>query len=214
MLVRNFMTESPISVRPDTDYLAAIAIMRAGKMRRLPVVDENGLLVGIVSASTLQNIQIPDAPRERAILADGVLVRIGDVMTREVITVSADYPLEEAADLMIEHRIGFLPVVEGDQLVGVITDTDIFRVLVQVLGGGSASIRVCVEVDNKPGEFSQVTRRVASVGGNILSVASLPAESEDRMKLTMRIEGASPEALVDAIKTHPNVDITDVWDAR
>jgi acetoin utilization protein AcuB len=208
------MTESPITVRPDTDYLAAIAIMRAGKMRRLPVVDENGRLAGIISASTLQNIQIPDDSRERVIQAGGVLVRIGDVMTRDVITVSPDYPLEEAADLMIEHKIGFLPVVEDDQLVGVITDTDIFRVLVQVLGGGSASIRICVEVDNKPGEFSQVAKRVASVGGNIFSVASLPAESDERIKLTMRIEDVSLEELLEAVKTHPNIDITNVWDAR
>lgn len=214
MFVRQFMTESPITIRPDTDYLAAIAIMRAGKMRRLPVVDENGRLVGIVSASTLQNIQVQDAPRNRAFQANGVLVRIGDVMIREVVTVSPDYPLEEAADLMIEHRIGFLPVVEGDQLVGTITDTDIFRVLVQVLGAGSASIRISVEVDNKPGEFSQVAERVASVGGNILSVASLLAESGERMKLTMRIEDVSPEELLEAVKTHPNIDISNVWDAR
>jgi acetoin utilization protein AcuB len=206
------MTENPITMRPDGDYLAAIAIMRAGKLRRLPVVEADGRLVGIISISTLQSIQSTDAPKEQAIQADGVLVRVGELMTREVITVSPDYPLEEAAGLMIRHRIGSLPVVEDGKVVGIITDTDIFRVLVQVLGAGSSTIRVSVEVDNKPGQFAELTRRVASVGGNILSIASLPAESENRVKLTMRIADAPLDNLLEQIETHPNITIDNVWE--
>ena len=107
---------------------------------------------------------------------------------------------------------GSLPVVEDGKAVGIITDTDIFSVLVQVLGAGSSTTRVSVEVDNKPGQFAELTRRVASVGGNILSIASLPAESEDRVKLVMRIADAPLDNLLEQIQTHPNITIDNVWD--
>ena len=212
MFVRHFMTENPITMRPDSDYLAAIAIMRAGKFRRLPVVDGEGRLMGIISLSTLQSVQPSDAPKQQAIQGDGVLMRVSELMTRDVITVSPDYPLEEAAGLMIKHRVGSLPVVAEGQVVGIITDTDIFRVLVQVLGAGSETMRISVEVDNRPGQFAKLTERIALIGGNILSIASLPGETVDRVRLIMRIADASHADLLATIKTHPTIKVDNIWE--
>lgn len=212
MFVRDFMTENPITMRLDGDYLAAIAVMRAGKFRRLPVVDDDGRLIGIISLSTLESAHPPEAPRQQAIQSDGVLLRVSELMTRDVVTVSPDYPLEEAAGLMIKHRIGSLPVLEDDQVVGIITDTDIFRVLVQVLGAGSTTIRISVEVDNRPGQFAEITQRIASIGGNILSIASLPAETVDRVRLIMRVADASSSDLLAQIEDHPTFKLINVWD--
>lgn len=212
MLVSEIMTPNPITVGPESDYLAAIALMRARRCRHLPVIDTDGQLVGIVSAEDLKAVRAPTVPREQAIRGDGVLVRIHEVMTTNVIIVPPDYPLEEAAQLMVQHHVAALPVVEDGRVAGIITDTDIFGVLVAMLGGGSQTIRLSIQVDNRPGEIAAVGERIAAVGGNILNIASYPADSPDRMNLTLRVELAPLQTLVDAVHTHPSATVRHIWD--
>lgn len=214
MLVRDVMTPKPITIRPESDYLAAIAIMRAGGFRRLPVVDGEGRLVGIVTYNDLLKVrarQADEAARQAAVLGDGVLIRVREVMTSPAVSIPAEYPLEEAAQVMIEHHITSLPVVEGEQVVGIITATDIFKTLVAMLGGGSGAVRLSVQVDNTPGQLAALAGRVASVGGNILSIASHPAERPERLNFTLRVEGATPEALLEAIRAHAGAEVRGVW---
>ncbi len=215
MLVRDIMTPNPITIRPESDYLAAIAIMRAGGFRRLPVVDSEGRLVGIVTYNDLLKVraqQADEAARQAAVLGDGVLIRVREVMTSPVVSIPAEYPLEEAARVMIEHHITSLPVIEEGRVVGIITATDIFKTLVAMLGGGSGAVRLSVQVDNTPGQLAALAGRVASVGGNILSIASHPAERPERLNFTLRVEGAAPEALLAAIRAHPGAEVRYVWD--
>jgi acetoin utilization protein AcuB len=217
MLVREVMTSDPITIRPDSDYLAAIALMRAGNFRRLPVVDEQGRLVGLVSINDLNRLQTSDAStshsKQHAFQQNGgVLIRVGEIMKRTVITIPPDYPIEEAAQMMLEHRFGSLPVVEGEHLIGIITDSDIFKMFVRMLGGGGQAIRLSVQVDNTPGQFAAVAAQVAGIGGNILSLASYPADSPDRLNLTMRVEGVPLEELITAIDELPTVEIRYTWD--
>lgn len=218
MLVRELMTSQPITIRPDSDYLAAIALMRAGNFRRLPVVDEQGKLVGLVSINDLNRLQTSDASADRSKQHafqknGGVLIRVGEIMKRAVITISPDYPIEEAAQMMLDHQFGSLPVVEDGRLVGIITDSDIFKMFVQMLGGGGQAIRLSVQVDNKPGQIAALAAQVASIGGNILSLASHPADSPDRLNFTMRVEGVPLEELTAAVKALPNVELRYTWDS-
>ncbi len=206
MLVAEVMTRKPITVRPDSDVLAAIALLRAGRLRRLPVVDAAGRVVGIVSMANLQSaLQAEDSnSKQRAILSDGVLVRVRQVMTTPVITTPPDYPLEEAAQLMITHKVGSLPVVDGEErLVGIITDTDIFGTLVRTLGGGSKTLRLSVQLGNQPGRLADLAGSVAAVGGNILSIASYPADAPDHMNFVLRVEGVDAATLQAAIEFAP-----------
>lgn len=211
MLVRDLMTPEPLTIGPNSDYLAAIALMRAGRFRRLPVVDADKKLIGIISAKDMHRSS-PGAPKERALQSDGVLVRVGDIMTQPVISVPPDYPVEEAARLMAEHRIGCLPVVVDERVVGIVTDTDVFKAFINILGGGSQSIRVTVEVPNRPGEFAAVSSRVAAVGGNITSIASHPGEEPGCIKLTLRVESVPLQTLTAAIQEHPDAVIRYTWD--
>ncbi len=216
MLVRDVMTPRPITIRTESDYLAAVAIMRAGNFRRLPVVDREGNLVGIVTDDDLNTAQAAQAARQafkqQAIRGDGVLIRVQEVMHTPVITIAPDYPLEEAARMMVEHRIGCLPVIEEGSLIGILTDTDVFRTFVQVLGGGSKTIRLCVQIDNTPGQFAALAGRIGAIGGNILSVASHPASTPDRINFTLRVESVTFDALLSAVEVHPRVEILHVWD--
>ena len=129
MHVGEHMSKPAIVVSPTTPVTAAMKLLRERRVRRLPVVDD-GALVGLVSerdllrampstATTLSVWEIPE-------LLERLHVR--DVMTRDVVTVLTSTPIQDAAQLLIDHRIGGLPVLEDGRVVGVITETDIFRV--------------------------------------------------------------------------------------
>ena len=123
MLVRNRMSRPAVTVRQDADFQKALALMQEKKLRRLPVVDDDGQLVGIV------------VERDLLVAAMRYLqsrVEIGDVMTRNVVTVGPDTDLNEVARTMLERKIGGLPVVEHGRLVGIITESDIFKRFVEL----------------------------------------------------------------------------------
>jgi len=123
MLVRNRMSRPAVTIRQDADFQKALSLMQEKKLRRLPVVDDNGQLVGIV------------VERDLLVAAMRYLqsrVEISDVMTRNVVSVGPDTDLNEVARMMLERKIGGLPVVENGQLVGIITESDIFKRFVEL----------------------------------------------------------------------------------
>ncbi|HHS98180.1 MAG TPA: CBS domain-containing protein [Chloroflexi bacterium] len=209
MLVRECMTPNPITVRPESDPLAALALCKSGGFCRLPVVDEEGRVVGIVTKNDL-NLFLSTAP------SPGVMKRqhrIDQVMHSPVVTVLADYPLEEAAHLMIEHDVGGLPVVdEKGHLVGIITRSDLFAQFAEALGAETSSLRLTVQVPDRPGELAKLAGRIAQVGGNICSVVSHRPQEEGRMNLTLRVEGVERDVLLEAIRADPEVAVLHVWE--
>jgi CBS domain-containing protein len=123
MLVRNRMSGPAVTVRQDADFQKALALMQEKKLRRLPVVDEDGQLVGII------------VERDLLVAAMRYLqsrVEVGDLMTRNVVTIGPDADLNEVARTMLERKIGGLPVVEHGRLVGIITESDIFKRFVEL----------------------------------------------------------------------------------
>ncbi|MGQ9467261.1 MAG: CBS domain-containing protein [Anaerolineae bacterium] len=209
MLVRDRMTPNPITLRPSSDPLAGLALCKSGGFCHLPVVDEAGCLVGMVTEDELRHF-LATAP------SPGVLQRqhrVEQVMRSPVISVPPDYPLEEAARLMIRHNLSGLPVVdETGHLVGIITRSDIFAQFAEALGANTAAIRVTVRVPNRPGELARLAGRIAQAGGNICSVVSHSPGAMGRMDLTLRVEGVDREALLAAIQADPEVEVRHVWE--
>jgi acetoin utilization protein AcuB len=205
VLVRNRMTPNPTTVRPDSDPMAAQTLLRYGKFGRLPVVDQDGKLVGIVTASDLE-LFFSRAP------SPGVLkrqFRVDQVMKSPVMTVSPDYPLEEAARLMLKHKVGGLPVVEDGELVGIITVSDVFAQLVEAMGGETHTLRVTVRVPDRPGELARVATQLAQLNCNICSVVS--SRFEGQSSITMRLEGAECDDIVQTLKELEGVTLAGVW---
>ena len=136
MLVKMFMTENPVTIRPESDFLAAVAILKAGGFHSMPVVTAEGELVGIVTDKDLAAASPPsvDSLQPRKPDYFGVHLTVAQVMSPSFLTVEPDIPLEEAALVMLNARVDRLMVVRDEQLVGIITYTDIFRQLVIILG--------------------------------------------------------------------------------
>jgi acetoin utilization protein AcuB len=206
MFVRDCMTSKPITVRPESDPLAAILLLKTGRFRHLPVVDTDGHLVGIVDRADLElflsQAGSPGIAKRQH--------RVEQVMTRDVVAVPPGCPLEEAAALMVQNKVGSLPVLEEGRVVGIITETDIFRLFTAVLGGGTASVRLTVQVADAPGELARLAGCLARAGGNISSVIAYPAGETGRSNITLRIDGAERQAILNAIRDLPQLEIIDV----
>jgi len=207
MFVRDCMTRNPITVGPESDPLVGMTLLKCGGFRHLPVVDADGRLVGIVDRADLE-LFLSKAG------SPGVMKRqhrMDQVMTREVVRVPPDCPLEEAATLMVKHKIGSLPVVEAGQVVGIITETDIFKQFAAVLGGGSDSLRLTVQMADVPGQLAKLADRIAQVNGNISSVVAYAAEQPERINFTLRVEGAGRETVLGAVSGLAGLDVLHAW---
>jgi acetoin utilization protein AcuB len=202
MLVRERMSPHPVIVHPDTSFGDAMELLRAKKVRRLPVVDDKGALVGIVvekdllktapsPATTLSVYEIPYLLSK---------LKIKDIMIKRVITVEEDWPLEEAARVMVEHKIGSLPIVRGNQLVGIITETDIFRAMTLALGGEPQCLRVMVRVPDVKGELAKLASEVAHLGGDIRSLVTLVGKESKQGEITMKVLGVKRDDLVKGLE--------------
>ena len=214
MLVRECMTPSPVAVRPDTTVHRALRLMRESKVGRFPVVDDHGNLVGIVShddllssspspATTLAVWEIPE------LLAK---IKVETVMSREVITVSEDTPLEEAARIMADQKIGGLPVMQGKTLRGIITETDLFKVLMELLGGRRVGVRATVSISGARGTLAKITSAVFGVGGDIvgLGIREVPNASGPKWQIILKVQDVPKDRLVETLR--PVVD--DIQDVR
>jgi acetoin utilization protein AcuB len=207
MLVRDYMTMNPISVRPDSDPRAALGLCKSAGLRRLPVVDREGHVVGIVTRTSLEQFLVTAPP-------PSVQVRqheVRQVMQTPVITVTPDEPMEEAARRMVVHKIGSLPVVADGRLIGIVTDTDIFRQFVEILGGQSDAVRVTVVVPDVPGSLARVVNAIADLQGNVRSAIIVPSDDPGCRSVTLWVEDLGSQTLAEALKALEGVSLTRVW---
>ncbi|MCX8127638.1 MAG: CBS domain-containing protein [Synergistetes bacterium] len=201
MLVKDVMTPNPIIVSPDVSFQDALKLMRDKGIRRLPVVD-GGKLIGIVTEKDLLYASPSKATSldiwELNYLLSKLAVR--DIMSRNVITVSEDVPIEEAAKIMVDKKVGALPVMRNGELVGIVTETDIFKVLLKLLGAGKDGRRFVFEVPDKKGTLAQLTQLIARYGGNIIALATYPSPHEGKARVMVRVDEIDETRFLDALK--------------
>lgn len=202
MLVRERMTANPISVHPETSFQEAFQLLRDKKIRRLPVLDKQGLLVGIVVEKDLLYASPSPATSLNVYEVHYLLSKLAiqDVMTRRVYTVGEDCPLEEAARIMVDHKIGSLPVIRDNKLVGIITETDVFKIMAEALGGRAKGTRVVICVPEVKGELADITGRIAELGGNIVSLAVFLNSDAQHREVTLKVQNVKREDLLAALE--------------
>ena len=179
MDVHEAMTARPVTVTPAQTIAEAQALMRHGRFRHLPVVAD-GALAGVV---TERDLRVADPAAWTPELANRP---VRAVMTRDVITVGPDDPVEHAARLMLENKVGCLPVVEGELLVGIITESDIFRAFVQVLGVMEPGTRVQVRAANVAEALARIAEVAHQRGVRVVSIVSEVSQPGEPVALTVR----------------------------
>jgi len=201
MLIGKRMTKNPITVTKDMPVDKALQLMRKEKVRRFPVLDKEGKLIGMVAEKDLLYAS-PSPATALSIYEIAYLlskITVGDVMATDVITVTEDIPLEEAAAIMADNRIGALPVVREGKLVGIITETDMFKIFVEVFGARESGVRVAMLVPDRSGVLAKISGKIAELGANITALGSSAGDDVATKEITFRAANVDKEELVDAL---------------
>ena len=198
------MSRPVITASPDWSINTALNLMRQKDIHRLPVVDEQENLVGIISESDLLRVA-PLGISNMSILEQTYIfnkLTVAKVMTPNVLLINIDASIEEAARIMVDHKVGGLPVAQSDQLkvVGIITETDVFKLFLGLLGAREVGIRVTAIVPDVPGELVQLTKAIFDAGGNILALGTLRCKSIKNREVTIKVTGIEAQVLKDALQ--------------
>jgi acetoin utilization protein AcuB len=202
MLVKERMSPNPITIRFDTPVTEAQALMKREKIHHLPVMDREGRLAGIVAEKDLLYASPSPATTLSVYEMTSLLAKltVDRVMSAKPLTVTEDVPLEEAARLMADRNIGGLPVVRGPTLVGIITESDLFRVFIELFGARQKGVRVSVVLPNERGELAKVSAAITNAGGNIIALGTFLAEDTTQGRLTVKVEGLSKEKIAETLR--------------
>ena len=215
MFVRDRMTRNPITIAGDITVMDALNLMKAKNVRRLPVVNKDGRIVGIVSEKDLlyaspSPVTSLNVWEVREMLH---LLTVNKIMNTKVITINEDAPLEDAAVIMSANKISGLPVTRGESLVGIITETDLFKAFLKLIGGKRAGVRITVVTSGAKGVMAKISNAIFSCGGNIvgLGLNELEGSGKESWEVTFKIQGASKEKLLESIRPFVQ-DIIDLRD--
>lgn len=202
MLVRERMTAHPVTVTPETSLHDALRAMREAKVRRLPVLGKAGKLVGIVLEKDLLYAS-PSPATSLSVYELNYLVSkitVNELMTRDVVTVSEDCPLEEAARIMVDNNISGLPVMRGDTLVGMITESDLFKIFLELLGARTMGMRVTIKVPESKGVLAKLTQALADNGANIISLGTFFGDDLSNRTIAFKVQGIDEETMRGAVE--------------
>ena len=211
MFVGERMSRPVISVSPEAPINDVLAMFKKEHIRRAPVLKE-GKLVGIVSERDLLHATSSSVTTLSIWELNYLIskVKVKNVMTKKVITVSKDTPIEEAARIMADKKLGGLPVMDGERVVGVITETDLFKIFLELMGARDKGLRVTATIEDKPGELARVTRAIADAGGNFVSFGFFAGEDASTKVLTFKVEGIKKEEIKKVLGT----TVKKFWDVR
>lgn len=196
MAVKDFMTRKVVYISPNTTIAHAADMMHEQKLHRLPVI-ENDQLVGLVTEGTIAEAS-PSKATSLSIYEMNYLLnktKVGDVMIRDVVTISQFASLEDATYLMLKNKIGILPVVDNEQLYGVITDRDIFKAFLEVSGYGEEGVRLRFVTENKVGVLEQIIRLLVEENLNISNTVNIPRK-DGKIIIEVQLAGNIDTALL------------------
>ena len=200
MAVKDFMTKKVIYVSPTTKVAKAADIMKEQGIHRLPVI-ENDKLVGLVTAGTIEKAS-PSVVTSLSVYEMNYLLNkttVGEVMIREVLTISKYASLEDAIYRMRQNNIGVLPVVDQDQISGVITDKDVFGAFLKIAGYGEAGVRVRLLMPDVMGSLAKIADLLAEKSLDVRSIVQINTENK-KTAIEMQLMGElSPEEIERAL---------------
>ena len=204
MFVGECMSAPAVTITPDTPLQDALNLMHEHRFRRLPVVDEEGKLVGIVSERDLLYASPPPATLLSGLGLNHLLAELQtkQIMTREVIATTPDTFVEDAARLIVENRVGGLPVVDEDgRVVGVITETDIFRAFIELYRAGHGGLYLVLKAPDRTGLMAELSKAVLGLEGEIVSLSSSTDEATGDYRLVIKGQGIDANRVIELVQS-------------
>jgi acetoin utilization protein AcuB len=212
MLVKEVMTPNPVVIEPNMPVTRAQRIMKEDQVRHLPVLRKGKELVGLITRDALNRA----LPSELSTLSIWEInyhlanIQVREVMVKKVLTVTEDVTVEDAARIMIENKIGSLPVMREGQLVGIVTDVDLLGALSNLMGWRQPGVRVTVQVPDERGWLAKVTTAIADAGGLVAGGGAYPVSEPLKANLVFKVRNVPLDelrALLDGIEGLVILDI-------
>jgi acetoin utilization protein AcuB len=187
------MSSDLITIGKQASIQEAMALMKRESIRHLPVVDQQMKLVGWITDADLRGVLIASMLEE---------LTLEDVMIRKPFMVHPEMPLEEAARILLEKRVGGLPIVKDGTLVGVITTVDVLSAFITFMGLFSDSTRLDIKVSGSPNPLPEITRIVRLHGAEIISVCHLPFEEGPEYSYSIRLKKTDVKPIIADLEEH------------
>jgi len=203
MLVKQHMSSEVVTLHPDDTLLKAMTLMQQKRIRHLPVV-QGGQVVGMVTESDVRRAGATDSTSLSVFELNYLLdqIKVSAFMTKKVHVIGPEDPLEAAALLIYEHKIGALPVVEKGHLVGMISSGDILEAFIEVLGIHRPSVRIELELENRVGALADAAKVFKDLGLYLVSVVTLPEEEGKKTRATVfRVSPTDPQQLKEHLRS-------------
>jgi acetoin utilization protein AcuB len=191
MKIRSLMIPDPISITEKTSIKEAIEVMKVNSIRHLPVTGEANMLVGFVTLADLRTGLIPS-------MVAGLT--LSDLMIKNPIIVDPDSEIEIAAQLIYKHKISGIPVVKKGKLVGIITESDMLRAFIDMMGILNASSRIDVSIGSEPGTLRKAVQIIEENGGEIVNVGMTPYQKTRKKVYFFRLNQCDTGLIKDALE--------------
>ncbi|MBY0124122.1 acetoin utilization AcuB family protein [Bacillus sp. S/N-304-OC-R1] len=196
MIVEEIMRKNVVALSKDDIIANAIRLMNENKIRHLPIIDENQHLIGLVTDRDIRDAT-PSILFETEKFKELLQNPLEMIMRTDIIT---GHPLdfvEEVSAIIYEHRIGCLPILKDDKLVGIVTETDLLRTLVELTGAHQPGSQIEIKVPNKAGMLSEITTVIRNRKANIQSVLVYPDKSDEKYKIiVLRVQMMNPLSII------------------
>jgi acetoin utilization protein AcuB len=212
MLIKDLMTPNPICGRPDMPVTEAQTLMQQHNFRHLPILDAEGKLVGLITQRSLAHAIPSDVRQFSPFVINYVLARVKaqNIMVKDVITIDENVAIEEAARLMADRKIGCLPVMREGRLIGIISDHDLFKAMVNLLGARRAGLRVTVLQPDRAGEVARISRAIAETGGYLSVFVTYPTSDPAVWSSVVKVTNVPENVLVETLGRLPELRVLDV----
>ncbi len=204
MTIERRMTVNPVTISPDASIVEASELMKREKVHRLPVLDKDKKLVGVISEKDILFASPSPASslsiHEMAYLLSKLTVK--KLMTKNPVTISKDMPVEEAARIMADQDLSCLPVVDGDRLVGIVSKSDLFKILIELFGARTKGIRVSFLVEDKKGVLATIAKVLAEAGLDIIALGTFMGTDPSNRICTVKVESDDKPKVLDLLKPY------------
>jgi acetoin utilization protein AcuB len=207
------MTPDPICGHPDMAVTEAQDLMRSKGFRHLPIVKDKNNLIGLITRTSLSSALPSDISRFSRFEINYTLskIKVQSVMVKDVITIEPDTPIEKAASLMADKKVGTLPVVKNDKLVGIISDSDLFIIMTSLLGAKNPGIRITTQQPDQSGVIARLTSVIADAGGYLsVCVGYISKDDPTQWVSLCKVQNIEENRLVELVNSIKDTTILDI----
>lgn len=215
MIIERKMTKNPVTCSPDLSIQDAQELMKKEHVHRLPVLDKNGKLVGVISEKDILKAAPSPASTLSAYETNYLLnkLTVKKIMSRNPVTITKDTTVEDAATIMIDQDLSCLPVLEEGKLIGIVSKSDLFKLLVETFGARMAGTTLTILVEDKKGILAEIIGKISAKQLDLITCSCFQGTKPTNRFIYLKVANVASSELVDIVKPYA-IEVMDVKESK